>query len=66
MIMNKNTLLFALNVIKNECNRHNNCESCPFNTKDEDWDGCCCGIRETMPGDWNLLDDEPCDEQLIF
>lgn len=67
MIMNKSMLLFALNVIKNECNRHeHSCASCPFCTKDEDGDVIYCGVRETMPSDWDLLEDKPCDEQLIF
>lgn len=61
--MDKSMLLFALNVIKTECGSHDSCESCPFKVEsiiDR------CGIRKDIPIEWNLLDDEPCDEQLIF
>lgn len=61
--MDKSMLLFALNVIKDECHRHENCNGCPFNIQSV---GDRCGIRKDIPNEWDLLDDEPCDEQLIF
>lgn len=62
--MDKNMLLFALNVIKNECNRHeNSCDGCPFNTNVGYSN---CGINNGIPSEWDLLGGEPCKEQLIF
>lgn len=59
--MNKSMLLFALKMIRSECHKHNDCTGCPFSLNDNT-----CGIRQDVPSEWDLLDDEPCDEQLIF
>lgn len=63
--MNKSMLLFALNVIRAECNSHSYCSDCPFYVR-SDSDGKYCGIQKTTPIEWNLLDEEPCTDQLIF
>lgn len=63
--MKKAILLLALKVIKNECISSYSCERCPFykSTPDEDT---LCGIQQTMPAGWVLVDDEPCEEKLMF
>lgn len=65
--MNKSMLLFALNVIKRECGNHTICESCPFSIIDEELEGIAsCGIQDSIPNQWCLLDEEQCTEHLIF
>lgn len=61
IIMNKSMLLFALNVIKDECIKNEKCDNCPFYIPEGG-----CGIRHSIPSEWSILDDEPCEEQLIF
>lgn len=59
--MNKQILLFALNVIKQECDSHiQSCHACPL------WDpidGC---RLEVSPNNWVIKEDEQCTEQLLF
>lgn len=59
--MSKSTLLYALTVIKSECVKHKYCEHCPFSNEESE-----CLITHSTPNQWYLIDDEPCDEKLIF
>ena len=43
----------ALETIKKECNKHENCSTCPLRNSD---DG--CALRESGPYDWQLRDDK--------
>lgn len=48
--MRRDLLLFALRVLKDECDRHGNCIGCPF-----DWDNR-CRLTNTTPTEWCIPD----------
>ena len=42
-------LLKALQLIKETCEKHDDCEECPLSTACGD-----CGVQELAPADWKL------------
>lgn len=55
-------LIFALDLIKQECLKYENCSSgCPFCVNGNE-----CGIRKDVPSCWYILDDDAHVEQLLF
>lgn len=60
--MNETLLLFALNIIKQECKLHDGCDNeCPlYDRKYHE-----CTLHE-QPDSWLIDADKPCERQLIF
>lgn len=48
--MRRDLLIFALSVLKDECNRHWNCIGCPFDYNNS------CRFAGTTPTEWNVPD----------
>ena len=42
-------LLAALNTIKEECKKHNDCNTCPMKIRHNN-----CGLDESSPDEWRL------------
>lgn len=44
-------IIKALELIKNICKKHENCNTCPLGTYDK-----CCMIQDRNPEDWKIND----------
>lgn len=49
-------LLTALHTIQDECKAHRDCGTCPLRNDDNDDNPNLCGVRDEIPGCWELND----------